>query len=106
MTNDALKKHISGKHPNGPIAECDWNDSGCEKRIRHLQLLKDHIRYEHEHAPPRRGMWTGLRIEGSALRRCENCGHDFLFLLIIAMNKIDDSVLDATALERSPQEII
>lgn len=26
-------------------------------------------------------MWAGLRIEGSALRRCENCGHYFLFLL-------------------------
>lgn len=81
MTDDALKKHIDGKHPNGPTAECNWNGSSCEKRIRDPQLLKDHIRYEHEHAPPQRGMWAGLRIEGSALRRCENCGHDFLFLL-------------------------
>lgn len=80
MTDDALKKHINGKHPNGPTAQCNWNDSGCNKRIRDPQLLKQHIRYEHEHAPPRCGHWAGPRIEGSALRRCENCGHDFLFL--------------------------
>lgn len=38
MTDDALKKHINGKHPNGPTAECNWNDSGCGKRIRDPQL--------------------------------------------------------------------
>jgi len=42
--------------------------------------LKDRIRYEHEHTPPPRRFWARPLIEGSALRRCENCGNDFLFL--------------------------
>ena len=80
MTDDVLEKHINKKYPNGPTAECNWNDSGCNKRIRDPQLLKNHIRYEHEHAPPPRRNWTRPLIEGSALRRCENCGNNFLLL--------------------------
>ncbi|KAH0543379.1 hypothetical protein FGG08_002335 [Glutinoglossum americanum] len=80
VTDDALEKHINKKHPNGPTAECNWNNSGCDKRIRDPQQLKEHIRYEHEHAPPRHGNWAGPRIGGSVLRRCENCGDDFLLL--------------------------
>ena len=70
MTDDVLKKHINGKHPNGPIAEYNGNDSGCEKRIRDPQLSKDHIRYEHEHAPPRRkvGRASDRRQRPSPLR--------------------------------------
>jgi hypothetical protein len=75
-----LKSTSTKGTPAGPTADCNWNDSGCDKRIRDPQLLKDHIRYEHEHAPPRRGNWAGPRIEGRAFRCCKNCGDDFLLL--------------------------
>ena len=54
-------------------------NSGCHKRIQIPTVLKNHIKYEHEHAPfPVRTQWARLQIEGTALHRCNVCGDDFL----------------------------
>jgi hypothetical protein len=79
MTDRSLNDHINKKHPNGPTAICNWNNSGCHKRIQIPTVLKNHIEYEHEHAPfPVRTQWARPQIEGTALPRCNVCGDDFL----------------------------
>ena len=81
MSDEAVTKHEKNKHPKGRTATCNWNNSGCDKRIHDPRILQSHIKFEHKYAPISGGcskLWRGARIEGSVLQRCNVCGDDFL----------------------------
>jgi hypothetical protein len=85
MSDRARDEHEKKSHPNGRTPICNWNNSGCDKRIQNH--LANHIRLEHELKPvpsaKRYGinpLWRAPRVAGSVLRRCSVCGDDFLDL--------------------------
>ncbi|KAF2464903.1 uncharacterized protein BDR25DRAFT_361127 [Lindgomyces ingoldianus] len=74
QTDVALGNHVNMKHPNGRTAECNWNDSGCDKRIRDPKLLDNHIKYKHKDTPlsiSGNKHWSAPRSQGSVLRCCK-----------------------------------
>lgn len=79
--------HEKSEHPNGRTPICNWNNSGCDKRISNPKDLSRHIRFEHQHelilTASNSGvssLWRGPRTAGSVLHRCSLCGDDFLDL--------------------------
>jgi hypothetical protein len=48
MSDRARDDHEKNSHPNGRTPICNWNNSGCHKRIRNSNHLFSHIRFEHE----------------------------------------------------------
>ena len=51
MSDRARDDHEKNSHPNGRNPICNWNNSGCDKRIRNSNHLFNHIRFEHELKP-------------------------------------------------------
>lgn len=85
MSDRARDDHEKNSDSNGRTPICNWNNSGCDKRIRNSNHLVNHIRFEHELKPMPSAkrykinpLWRGPRISGSVLRHCSVCGDDFL----------------------------
>jgi len=84
MSDRVKDEHEKKWHPAGRTPRCDWENSGCDKRIQNSNHRFNHLRLEHEMQPfPRfklTPLWRSSRISGGVLQLCTICGDDFLDL--------------------------